>query len=195
MAAWYPKLDALLRKYYAVDCRTYPAIYGESYVDQYVALQIQATFEREFNPAGVAMKCIPLNHLKATAPEVYASCDKIAVAPIAALLISRKKDLFKMVVGRNAIDQFVQVHNGTLDTDASLLYSATMIDENVVCARRGEHSQNIITLRGIPGVWIMSSSQEFIDANNEILAMIKALHTVDAALPQPIAEEIHAFFH
>lgn len=37
--------------------------------------------------------------------------------------------------------------------------------------------------------------EDFINANDELLRVFDALHLVRALLPQPIAEEIHAFFY
>lgn len=192
MEMWRPKLEAVLRKNYEIGRLVCPALYTESYADRYVEGQIQAALEREFSPARVAEKCIPLNHLKATAPDVYVNCDCVAVAPIAVLL--RAKDLFKLAIGRAAIDQFVQIYNGAPDVDASSLYSAAMVDENIVCVEH-KHSQNVMTLRGFFGIWLVPPSQELIDANNELLEMMAVLRAVNTALPQPIAEEIHAYFY
>lgn len=180
MDVWYPKLTALLKEYGI-------KVWGP------IVIIAKDSIDREFPVAVNAVVCQPLEYLKATSPDVYDSCAVIAVSPVAAVLMSHRGDLPELVIGNKDIDQFVRNFNESPDLCQNKpVKSVTMVDKNIAYFK----GRNIIvTLRGLYGIWCQYPAQTFTDANNEMLEIFDILHAVDAALPQPIAEEIRAFFH
>lgn len=203
MEDFYPAIRTLVFERHSPDNANYTPELHQQLLDEFTNA-VKNSFAREFSAQWTAnmLSTQLYAHIKNTAPKICTDCEIIVVSKYTLAVISRKRFLIRLLMNKQDVDRFVREYSGAAITMNWAEYIAGADDrvcfhtqyDNVVCEKT-PHGWLLFALRGLVYSWCHHTPDCFARANDEILRTFDALRVIDATLPQPIAEEIHAFFH